>query len=290
MAALLLQWWTNAVDYPFLVSGKPLFSLPANIPVIFEVIILFAALAAFFGMLGANRLPQLANRLLRDKRFLSATNDQFFLLVADVDEQATLEDTRKFLRDAGATDVDLLTADAEELTSSTHLVDGDRRPADFGSDSSRLGRALPVCSLVEAANPQFLRHGSAASVQSPDCFPLVCGRTFLPFAGRRHGRSRSVAPRHRIPGGHRAGDERGGSNLAGVDPRRDERESSWHPRKRSRETSPELDETPTDAERRTGDDASESPESEADASDDADAVPEENSELVRQCNGDNGRY
>ena len=32
-AGLLLQWWMNAVDYPFLISGKPLFSLPANIPV-----------------------------------------------------------------------------------------------------------------------------------------------------------------------------------------------------------------------------------------------------------------
>ena len=40
--ALLGQWWTNAVDYPFLISGKPLFSLPANIPVTFEVIILAA--------------------------------------------------------------------------------------------------------------------------------------------------------------------------------------------------------------------------------------------------------
>ena len=70
VGALLLQWWTNAIDYPFLISGKPRFSLPANIPVIFEVVILSAALVSFFGMLAANGLPKLSNQLLRDKQFL----------------------------------------------------------------------------------------------------------------------------------------------------------------------------------------------------------------------------
>ena len=40
LAGILLQWWTNAIDYPYLISGKPLFSLPANIPVTFEIIVL----------------------------------------------------------------------------------------------------------------------------------------------------------------------------------------------------------------------------------------------------------
>ena len=57
VAVLGLQWWTNAVDYPMRISGKPMFSLPADIPVIFELIILFSALAAFFG---AARLESLA--------------------------------------------------------------------------------------------------------------------------------------------------------------------------------------------------------------------------------------
>ncbi len=35
-----MQWWTNAVDYPLVISGKPLFSLPANIPITFELIVL----------------------------------------------------------------------------------------------------------------------------------------------------------------------------------------------------------------------------------------------------------
>ena len=36
-SGLLLQWWCNAHDYPYLVSGKPYFSIPANIPITFEL-------------------------------------------------------------------------------------------------------------------------------------------------------------------------------------------------------------------------------------------------------------
>ena len=42
---LALQWWTNAFNYPMSISGKPLWSIPANIPVAFELTILLAALA-----------------------------------------------------------------------------------------------------------------------------------------------------------------------------------------------------------------------------------------------------
>jgi len=57
--ATLMQWWMNAVDYKFVISGKPLFGLPANIPVMFELTVLFSAFAAFFGMWILNGLPKL---------------------------------------------------------------------------------------------------------------------------------------------------------------------------------------------------------------------------------------
>src|SRR5690348_11259270 len=40
---LLLQWYANAYAYEFVISGKPMWSLPANIPVAFECTILFSA-------------------------------------------------------------------------------------------------------------------------------------------------------------------------------------------------------------------------------------------------------
>ena len=30
--AFLMQWWMNAIDFPFLISGKPMLSIPAYVP------------------------------------------------------------------------------------------------------------------------------------------------------------------------------------------------------------------------------------------------------------------
>lgn len=43
---LLLTYWTSAVNWPLNVGGKPMFSLPAFIPIMFELTILFAALSS----------------------------------------------------------------------------------------------------------------------------------------------------------------------------------------------------------------------------------------------------
>ena len=64
----------------FLVSGKPFFSLPANIPIIFECTVLFSALTAVFGMLGLNRLPLLYNPLFKSERFPAGDQRQIFHL------------------------------------------------------------------------------------------------------------------------------------------------------------------------------------------------------------------
>src|SRR4051812_25982351 len=42
--AFTIMWWTNAVDYPLDVGARPLNSLPADIPIMFETTVLFGAL------------------------------------------------------------------------------------------------------------------------------------------------------------------------------------------------------------------------------------------------------
>ncbi len=81
LGGLGLQWFVNAYDYTFMISGKPFFSLPAFIPVIFECTILFSALTAVFGMLVLNRLPMHYNPLFKSERFRRVTNDRFFIVV-----------------------------------------------------------------------------------------------------------------------------------------------------------------------------------------------------------------
>ena len=74
LGGLWLEWWTSAVDWPLNVGGKPLNSMPAFVPVIFELTVLLAGVGTFLVFLAAARLrPRKAVRLpaarLSDDRF-----------------------------------------------------------------------------------------------------------------------------------------------------------------------------------------------------------------------------
>ena len=108
MAAFCLQTFTNSLDfslwafvwvtgYPFLISGKPLLSLPAFIPVMFELTILFSALSAVSLMFGFNGLPRLHHPLFRSKRFRRVTDDRFFVVIEARDPRFFQTRTREFL-------------------------------------------------------------------------------------------------------------------------------------------------------------------------------------------------
>ncbi len=74
-----LQWYSAVVSFPEEIGARPLHSWPMFIPVTFETTILGAALAAFFGVLAANRLPRLAHPIFDAPDFDLATRNRFFL-------------------------------------------------------------------------------------------------------------------------------------------------------------------------------------------------------------------
>ncbi len=113
-ASTLMMWWTNAVDYPFVISGKPLFGLPANIPIMFELTVLFSAFAAFFGMWGLNGMPKWYHPLLTNKRFRRATQDRFFIVIQANDPAFELAQTREFLASLGGSGVEEVHESAED--------------------------------------------------------------------------------------------------------------------------------------------------------------------------------
>ncbi len=100
--ALLMQWWMNAVDYPFMISGKPFFGLPAAIPVTFELTVLFSALTTFFAMWGLNGMPRLYHPLFTSERFLRVTNDRFFIAIEADDPKFSAQGTRELADSFGA--------------------------------------------------------------------------------------------------------------------------------------------------------------------------------------------
>jgi Protein of unknown function (DUF3341)/Cytochrome C oxidase, cbb3-type, subunit III len=111
--ALLLQWWTNAYDWPWLTSGKPFFSLPANIPVTFEGTILFAAVGCFILMWALNRLPRFWHPNDVARRFEQVTNDGFFIGIEASDPVFDRRETVALLQKLGARSVELVHLDPD---------------------------------------------------------------------------------------------------------------------------------------------------------------------------------
>ena len=98
---LWFQWWTSAVNWPLNIGGKPFFSLPAFIPIVFEVTVLFAGLASFGAVLVFCRLPQV-NPPILDEDF---TDHKFALFIPKEDAKFSDVESGRFLESLGATNV-----------------------------------------------------------------------------------------------------------------------------------------------------------------------------------------
>lgn len=111
--AVFMQWYVNnpgtqsggayvLSSYPLVISGKPYWSLPANIPVIFELTVLLSALATFFGVWGLCGLPKFYHPLFNSARFRRVTDDKFFIVIEADDLKFDLQRTRKLLEQTHA--------------------------------------------------------------------------------------------------------------------------------------------------------------------------------------------
>ena len=96
-----MQWYAAVISYPFNLGGRPPNSWPAFIPVTFEMAILGAALAGFFGMLWLNGLPRLIHPVFGAPRFQLATRNRFFLCIRADDSKFAAAPVRDLLERMG---------------------------------------------------------------------------------------------------------------------------------------------------------------------------------------------
>lgn len=100
--AFAMQYGLNGIAYPIVVSGKPLMSLPAFIPIMFELTVLFSALAAVFTLMIFNGFPQLYHPLFKSERFRRASDDRFYIVIEAQDEKFHEIKTKEFLSTLGS--------------------------------------------------------------------------------------------------------------------------------------------------------------------------------------------
>lgn len=156
LTGLGLQWWANASDplgfqfmmdwfshwfqsflgYQFLISGKPAFSLPANIPVIFELTILFSAIGTVIAMLVFNNLPLWSNPVFQSRRIARATNDKFFLVIDARDPKFNAAETERML------------SSLRHVAGVERIVDQDNTPANPPKAFVRFGMTAALLALI----------------------------------------------------------------------------------------------------------------------------------------------
>jgi hypothetical protein len=105
VSALALVYYVHVFDFPIIVGGRPHFSLPAFIPPMFELTVLFSAFVAVFGMLFLNGLPSPYHPVFNVPRFALASREKFFLIIESRDELYDHDKTLDFMGTLGAQEV-----------------------------------------------------------------------------------------------------------------------------------------------------------------------------------------
>ena len=96
--------------YPMVVGGKPLFSLPAFVPIWYEITVLSSCITAFLSNWILSGLPQPNHPAFNSKAFERVTDDKFFIMIESQDPKFDLEKTRELLASSGASHVEELAA------------------------------------------------------------------------------------------------------------------------------------------------------------------------------------
>ncbi len=105
VASFAFITWTQVVDYPWNIGGRPTFSWPAWIPPTFETTILLAGLTAGIGMLAINGFPKPYHPVFNVDAFERASQDRYFLVIKSDDPHFDRTSTESFLRELGPVEV-----------------------------------------------------------------------------------------------------------------------------------------------------------------------------------------
>jgi hypothetical protein len=97
------EFWTTAQDWPINVGGKPWNSLPAFVPVTFEVMVLFAGVSTVLAFLLVSRLFPGKKAALAD---VAVTDHHFVLVIEESDAAFDAVKVHRLLNEYNVTSVE----------------------------------------------------------------------------------------------------------------------------------------------------------------------------------------
>ncbi|MGZ3690125.1 MAG: DUF3341 domain-containing protein [Pseudobdellovibrio sp.] len=100
-SATALVYYTSVTDWPLNIGGKPMFSLPAFVPIMFELTVLFAALTSVGTLFAFAGMPKIDPPVI-DK---DLTCSKFAIFIPENDVGYSADRVEKLLKDLGADEV-----------------------------------------------------------------------------------------------------------------------------------------------------------------------------------------
>lgn len=94
-------WWVSTTSWPIIIGGKPMWSLPAFVPVMFELTILFGALSSVGALLYICGLPKVDPPVIDP----ALTSHKFALFVPEDDTGYNAANVEQLFRELGAVEV-----------------------------------------------------------------------------------------------------------------------------------------------------------------------------------------
>lgn len=104
-AAMWMQWWMNAKDYPIIIGGKAFFSWPAFVPITFELFVLFAATSIMISLIVLCRLWRWHSPLYDAGVMAEITRDRFAVVLEAKDTRFSEAQARELLGNTGCQDI-----------------------------------------------------------------------------------------------------------------------------------------------------------------------------------------
>jgi len=115
-SAFGFMYWITTIDYPVIVGGKPFFSFPAWVPVLFEITVLSASIMTVVSMIAIYfKFPNLSHPLQDTSFMRSVTSDKYGISIEAKDPNFDEGKVKAFFESLNAKDITPIYFDNEEV-------------------------------------------------------------------------------------------------------------------------------------------------------------------------------